>query len=267
MNIAVFTSNQPRHISLVEALASIADTLYVFQEITTLFSGHVADFYPKSEVMQWYFSHVMAAERAVFGQPRFLPKGVRQLAMKYGDLNRLDIESYREALEVDVVVVFGASYVKPPLVDLLIEKQAVNIHMGISPQYRGSSTNFWALCDGHPEFVGATIHRLSRGLDSGDILFHALPAAGAHDPFALGMLAVRAAHRGLIRKIQNGNLLAMSTVSQDRTRQLRYSRDAEFTDSVAAEYLARLPEPPAIEKALADRQLDNFIAPFVDSSP
>ena len=48
--------------------------------------------------------------------------------------------------------------------------------MGISPYYRGSACNFWALYDKNPQFVGATIHYLSEGLDDGDILFHVLPS-------------------------------------------------------------------------------------------
>ena len=60
------------------------------------------------------------------------------------------------------------------MIDFLI-KDAINIHMGISPYYRGSSCNFWAIYDGNPSYVGATIHLLSKGLDSGDILFHCLP--------------------------------------------------------------------------------------------
>ena len=34
--------------------------------------------------------------------------------------------------------------------------------MGLSPFYRGSSCNFWAIKDKKPEFVGSTIHYLSK---------------------------------------------------------------------------------------------------------
>ena len=46
--------------------------------------------------------------------------------------------------------------------------------MGVSPYYRGADCNFWALYDNNPHYVGATIHLLSKGLDSGPILYHAL---------------------------------------------------------------------------------------------
>ena len=46
--------------------------------------------------------------------------------------------------------------------------------MGVSPYYKGADCNFWALQDYKPQFVNATIHYLSKGLDTGDILYHAL---------------------------------------------------------------------------------------------
>ena len=67
-----------------------------------------------------------------------------------------------------------AVYIKGPLVNFLIKKKAINIHMGISPYYRGADCNFWAMYDGNSHLVGATIHMLSKGLDSGSILYHAM---------------------------------------------------------------------------------------------
>ena len=46
--------------------------------------------------------------------------------------------------------------------------------MGISPYYRGTDCNFWAMYDNNPHLVGSTIHLLTKGLDSGPILYHAL---------------------------------------------------------------------------------------------
>ena len=71
-------------------------------------------------------------------------------------------------------MVFGSSYIKGELVDYLVKQKAINIHMGVSPYYRGCDCNFWALYDNNPHLVGATIHLLSKGLDSGPMLYHAM---------------------------------------------------------------------------------------------
>ena len=49
--------------------------------------------------------------------------------------------------------------------------------MGISPYYRGTDCNFWALYDNNSHLVGSTIHYLSKGIDSGPILYHAISTA------------------------------------------------------------------------------------------
>ena len=58
------------------------------------------------------------------------------------------------------------------MADFLLKKKAINIHMGISPYYRGADCNFWAIYDKNPSLVGATIQLLSKKLDYGLILYH-----------------------------------------------------------------------------------------------
>ena len=259
----MLTSNQPRHLSLVRALATVADEICAVLECNTLFPGRVDDFFRRSEVMRAYFSHVMAAEAEVFGPPGFSPPNVRVMAMKLGDLSRVDPAALAPVLEADLIVVFGASYIRGPLVEALVEHRAVNIHMGVSPYYRGSSCNFWALRDGRPDLVGATVHLLSSGLDSGAMLFHALPLARAEDPFVLGMRAVLAAHQGLVSAVADGSLRTMTPVQQDRTRELRYTRNVDFTDEMAAEYLESTPSPMDVARALDARDMSLFLRPRV----
>ncbi|MHA6732235.1 formyltransferase family protein [Devosia sp. A369] len=239
MKITLFTSNNPRHLSLAERLSEFADEVYVVQECVTVFPGIIDDFYKKTPVMQEYFSRVLEAEREVFGCPRFLPGNVRQMALRTGDLSLASLEMLGGALEADVFVVFGASYIRPPLVDFLIKKNAFNIHMGISPYYRGSSCNFWALYDGRPELVGATIHMLSKGLDSGSMLYHVRPKEEAIDPFIFGMKAVLAAQESLVSRLASQEIFDMPMEVQDRSAQIRYTRNIDFNDEVANEYLRR----------------------------
>ncbi len=54
------------------------------------------------------------------------------MSVKSGDLNLLSRNQFDAALNSDVYVVFGASYIKGWLSDFLVEKHAINIHMGIS---------------------------------------------------------------------------------------------------------------------------------------
>jgi hypothetical protein len=261
MKITVFTSNQPRHLHLIESLARVADEVFAVQECSTIAPGSVQDFYQKTPVMQEYFGHVLAAERAVFGTPRMLTGNIHHMAVRMGDLNLLSMEALEVALDSDVYVVFGASFIKGPLCKFLVDRGAYNIHMGVSPYYRGHSTNFWALYDNRAQYVGATIHKLTQGLDSGPILFHALPEIEAVEPFLLGMKSVKAAHRSLVAKIADETLFSLEEFPQDKTMQLRYSKGVQFTDEIAREYLDRLASPDEIFEQLNATQLSEFVSP------
>lgn len=263
MKITVFTSNQPRHIALIESLSGIAKQVYAVQECNTVFPGKTEDFFRKSKIMQKYFSYVMESEKKVFGDIKFASSNVTQLVLKSGDLNMVDINILKPALKSDIFVVFGSSYIKSPLIDILVEKEAINIHMGISPYYRGSSCNFWALYDGSPDLVGATIHKLSKGLDSGDVLYHAFPPAKNVDGFLLGMFAVKSAHESLVKYIKEQKLVNFNAIKQDKKFEIRYTKNKDFTDEIAEKYLNNLPTISYIKKKCSERNMSKFVNPYI----
>lgn len=263
MKITIFTGNQPRHISLIESMSKIAEKVYAIQECATVFPGKVDDFFRKSDMMQKYFSKVIEAEKEIFGEIGFTSSNITQLVLKSGDLNMVDISLLKSSFESDLFIVFGSSYIKGPLIDILLEKGAINIHMGVSPYYRGSSCNFWALYDGNPELVGATIHKLGRGLDSGDILYHALPPAKNVDGFTFGMLAVKSAHESLAKYIRENILLDFKPKKQNKKKEIRYTRNRDFTDEVAEKYLKNLPSTDFIKDKCSNRDLRKFVNPYV----
>ncbi len=240
MKVTIFSSNQPRHLYLAKEFSKIADEVFFVSEVNTVLPGQVDDFFKKSEVMQSYFKNVIHSERNLFGDIFFLPNNVRTLAIKSEDLNKLNSSQLNKALNSDYFIIFGASYIKGWLVDFLVEKKAINIHMGLSPYYRGSSCNFWALYDNNPSYVGATIHLLSKGLDNGDILFHCIPKLEPKDsPFDFTMRSVMIAQKGLISAIDNKKIFSLQSTKQDNSQEIRYTKNKDFNDNIAKEFLDR----------------------------
>ena len=263
MKITLFTSSEARHIALAEALADVADELCVCTEVRTFFSGEVDDFFQKSDIMAKYFSHVNRAQETVFGHPRPFPKKAHVMAMKLGDLTKVPTEWLGPFLDSDLFVVFGASFIRNPLISFLVKKRAINIHMGISPLYRGNSCNFWAAYDGRADLIGATIHELTAGLDSGPMLAHTLPSPIAADPFLVGMLAVKSAQDGLVNHIRTGEILLLPTIQQDKTLEIRYTRNADFNDEVAKKYLQNIPTPDEVLEQMKKRDVSALHSPYI----
>jgi folate-dependent phosphoribosylglycinamide formyltransferase PurN len=59
----------------------------------------------------------------------------------------------------------------------------LNVHAGVTPQYRGVHGGYWALADGRPDLAGATLHVVDTGIDTGPILAQPLISAGPSDSF------------------------------------------------------------------------------------
>lgn len=218
MRILLLSADQPRHRALAVALKEIGEVFYIAERRPMTLH---------SPIKQRYFSYVREAEQAVFGEPDIQPDAI----IPFGTISHLKpVGTY------DRVVVFGTSWIREPFFSVIQDK-AINLHAGIAPQYRGSACNFWAEYDRHPDLVGTTSHRLSAGIDSGDIYVWSR-AKEDPDPFVRGMSAIRDAHRMLAWVIDRRHDLEPSP--QDSSLQIRYSRHADFTDVIAREYLERL---------------------------
>lgn len=261
-SITVFTSNQPRHIGLILELSKVYEKVYAIIECNTVRPGEVKDFFDKSKILKSYFSQVMRSEREIFGEISFLPKNISPLILKMGDLNKIDIDVLSTSLDSENFVVFGSSFIKGDLIDTLIEKKCLNIHMGVSPFYRGSSCNFWALFNEDYHYVGSTIHFLSKGLDSGDMLLHCLPSFEPN-PFDYTMKSVKSAHMGLISKLKDKTIFEIDPLVQNKKLEVSYTKNSDFNNKVASEFLNKEINFNVYENKVKNRNLSEFYNPFV----
>lgn len=68
----------------------------------------------------------------------------------------------------DLVVVLGTSILKESV--LAAAACFVNLHVGITPMYRGAHGQFWAVVNRDFENLGTTLHFVDKGIDTGSIL-------------------------------------------------------------------------------------------------
>ena len=233
MNITLITSDQIRHNYLVNLLSNIATKLNVIQEKKTFFSNQNKI----SNLMKNYFLKVDDAQKKVFGNAAIdkKNKNIKLLSLENKELEKCSLNSLSDFLNSDIFIVFGSSFIKKDLVNFLIDHNALNIHLGISPYYRGTDCNFWALFDNNPHLVGATIHLLSKGLDSGQILYHALSEI-KEDPFIYTMSAVKSAFESIAQKIENKTIFEHTPEIQDKSKEIKYSKKNEFNDEVIKKF-------------------------------
>lgn len=87
----------------------------------------------------------------------------------------------------ELVVVLGTSILKEPV--LAAAPCFVNLHAGITPMYRGSHGQFWAVLNRDFDNLGTTLHFVDKGIDTGAILKQ---GRFAFDPAADNLLTLLA---------------------------------------------------------------------------
>ena len=229
MKITLFTSNKNRHNYLINLLSEVSDELFVVQECGTIFPGIIPGHYQVSPIMKKYFENVNNAQYQLFGNSYVnnKKKNIKILSMVSGDLNKCSIKLLSDFLKSNVYVVFGSSYIKGELVDFLVKQKAINIHAGVSPYYRGTDCNFWALYDDNTHLVGTTIHLLSKGLDNGPILFHAMSNLKTN-PFEYTMSSVKSAFHSIAERIKDGSIFKIKALIQDKKKRNKIFKKNRF---------------------------------------
>lgn len=102
------------------------------------------------------------------GKKASLPQNLSRIEVN--DINSNKTKNFIAELKPDLIIVSGTSLIKHGLMSIAGESKIINLHTGLSPYYRGGPCTFWCLHNEKLEYLGATIHFLTAGIDSGDII-------------------------------------------------------------------------------------------------
>ena len=91
------------------------------------------------------------------------------LVIPKGTINSDSIVQKIYSHNPDLLVCYGSSIIKSSLLKHYSRK-FINVHLGLSPYYRGSGTNVWPLINREPHMVGATFMHIDEGIDTGHII-------------------------------------------------------------------------------------------------
>ena len=249
MRAVVLTSDFLRHRYVVNRAAQTLDVVGVWQEQKAFKPLSYAVTDDDERVIAGHFSARDRSEAEFFGSyehVKVAPGTVIRLVDPGGINDEAELVQM-VALRPDVVLVFGTQILRAPLI-AAFEGRIINLHLGLSPYYRGAGTNFWPLVNREPEYVGATIHYLDAGIDTGPILAHVRPEMRKDDgPHDIGNRTIVAAAdvlidaavrfaRGRLEGIpqtRGGRLYLRKHFNADAVRALY----ANFADGMIDQYL------------------------------
>ena len=254
VRVVIMTGDQRRHRHVAHRLQERFDVRGVVVEPSH--AAGAAGSPEDAEVLTRHFALRDEAETRFFaGDGAWRIESARRLAVERGAANADAVFSWIMAREPEYLVLFGSSLIGERLLGAF-PRRCVNLHLGLSPYYRGSGTNFWPLANREPELVGATIHLATAGIDAGPILTQVRPAMEpgdqSHDIGCRAILAGASALGESLAAYARGALMPVPQRDAGRfCRREEFTAEAvrrmwrHFETGIIAEYLA---DPGRVER-------------------
>lgn len=188
LRLMILCGRSARHLYVANALCRAGEPVAIVQETGSEWSLRktLKKLRPDNlsrKVWRW-----LRDRRRYTGNPEarfFFPDGNPKLdrpnlVREVPHINHADVVRLAREIKPDLICVFGTSLIRG---DLLKEGRLgiVNLHGGLSPEYRGADCTFWALYNGEPEKVGCTLHYIDAGIDTGRLIAHVSPAVRKGD--------------------------------------------------------------------------------------
>lgn len=177
MNIIILTGNQFRHKYFANQIHDVFGVTAIFSEGKVFNpSGESSEnknlTAEEKELWEWHFGLAKKEEENFFGDNKEF-KAQTIFEVPKGEINSLFWREKIASLNPSLIVVYGTSLLKEETIALC--ENVINMHLGLSPYYRGSGTNFWPLYNNEPQYVGVTIHRIDKGIDTGAVIHQGRP--------------------------------------------------------------------------------------------
>jgi methionyl-tRNA formyltransferase len=156
------------------------------------------------EILEYHFNLRDQTELTFFGYCRDIllkDQTAPVLSVSEGHINDEIVENFVRQQAPDIILVYGTRLLRDALLSIC-PGRTINLHLGLSPAYRGAATIFWPLYNNEPEYVGATIHQIDLTIDTGKIFHHVRPEIVPNDnPHTIGCKTVQVAVGGILRTL------------------------------------------------------------------
>ncbi len=189
MRVVILTSNHFRHHYVVNELAKDLNVVGVVSEEKSFIPLRYSNSPEEDKIINNHFQLREEVEREYFDKE--FKSGIPLLSLPMKSINKEETLSEIKKMRPDYIVVYGTGIIHESIINTYPNK-ILNIHLGLSPYYRGSGTNFFPIVNNEPEYCGVTIHYLDRGIDTGSIIMRGRAVIDSNDSIhSLGCKNIR----------------------------------------------------------------------------
>ena len=150
------------------------------------------------------------------------------------DYSRPETIAWLKACRADIFVVHTPYWVGKKVRELPQKGIVLGGHPGITPEYRGSHSAFWAIYNQKPEDVGCTVFLLDAGVDTGDVVAQERIAVEKGDSFMTlswkGVMRIAQLQAEAIKNLDTGGELP-------RRKIVSIPEGSEFDNPTFGEFL------------------------------
>ena len=208
LKIAILTGDELRHRYYANTLTHEFEVVLVAHEKKANVHEKTDFGETGNDIIAQHFSKRGANEAKYFANPP-ASNALKTVSLLTGEVNENTFVKKLLDANPDYVLLFGSSLIGDDILQAFPNK-VINLHLGLSPYYRGSGTLFWPLVDGKPECVGSTIHLAVKKIDAGGILGQVRPEIdpkdGPHDLGNKTILASLAVIKRLVVEYDKGEI-------------------------------------------------------------
>jgi phosphoribosylglycinamide formyltransferase 1 len=164
-----------------------------------------------------------------------------------GEINNSYIVDEIIKLNPDLIITYGCSIIKPTLIETFKDR-VINVHLGLSPYYFGSGTNFHCLVNNEFQFEGYTFMYMDKGIDTGKVIHQSRAKILPFDnPHQIGNRLIKQMTRDFIDLVLNFNIIknknsvtnykGKTYTKKDATDELTLRLYDNFDDGAVIKYL------------------------------
>lgn len=178
MKLLLFSGSHSRHLFVNKKILDFFDeSLVIVMERESVFPLPPDQITSRDkDLFKKHFSLRKITEEKYFGDldaKKIFAKN-QTIYIKPEDLNTENMANIVEEFNADFCFIFGPDLILDPVIEKLPENK-INLHLGLSPWYKGSATLFFPFFMLQPQFCGCTFHQIIRQPDAGEIVHQCVP--------------------------------------------------------------------------------------------
>ena len=165
LKVVILTGNKVRHKYFVKVMKEKFDVIgSVFEPHHDYFNSQRDE----SSLVRKHFKNLDKYE-GIYLNSDFDHSDLNHKEIEAKHINKIENINWVKLLNPDYILLYGTGILNNDWCDEF-EDKIINLHLGLSPYYRGAATLFWPFYNDELDYLGITVHLATSKVDAGDIL-------------------------------------------------------------------------------------------------